>query len=36
MTVAKEEEKSKENRVDLEQVVGECLKATTSPGQFRR
>ena len=26
MTVAKEEEKPKENRVDLEQVVGECLK----------
>ena len=26
LTVAKEEEKPKENRVDLEQVVGECLK----------
>ena len=26
LTVAREEEKPKENRVDLEQVVGECLK----------
>ena len=26
LTVAKEEEKPRENRVDLEQVVGECLK----------
>ena len=26
LTVAKKEEKPKENRVDLEQVVGECLK----------
>ena len=26
LTIAKEEEKPKENRVDLEQVVGECLK----------
>ena len=26
LTVAKEEEKPKENRVDLEQVVGECFK----------
>ena len=26
LPVAKEEEKPKENRVDLEQVVGECLK----------
>ena len=26
LTVAKEEKKTKENRVDLEQVVGECLK----------
>ena len=26
LTVAKEEEKPKENKVDLEQVVGECLK----------
>ena len=26
LTVAKEKEKPKENRVDLEQVVGECLK----------
>ena len=26
LTVDKEEEKPKENRVDLEQVVGECLK----------
>ena len=26
LTVAKEEEKPKENRVNLEQVVGECLK----------
>ena len=35
LTVAKEEEKPKENRVDLEQVVGGVLKATTSPGQCR-
>ena len=26
LPIAKEEEKPKENRVDLEQVVGECLK----------
>ena len=26
LTVAKEDEKPKENRIDLEQVVGECLK----------
>ena len=26
LSVAKEEEKPKENRVDLEHVVGECLK----------
>ena len=26
LPITKEEEKPKENRVDLEQVVGECLK----------
>ena len=35
LTVAKEEEKPRENRVDLEQVVGECLEQLQAQGSVR-